>query len=310
AEWNDRQLTMIDDSISRYGISLVSAFNAYHQIRGGCGGPNQPGCHPSIRLGRCDDVSGYNDGVWTIYMSNSGNWPFAPPINFTGGLTAFGSFRIPNSLALSRYLSDRFYDPVFYAPKDRIVNATVEPCREDPCEFCWGPPFNIYTIFYSSYCLSPAAMFNPDVMRAPSAGGWQDPWSLDSGFRSPAMSHARFPDLKTHMIEHHWLQNARADCNPAFEDGAYDECEPYYFNHGRDSVPVTLFYDGHVGPLGVLEAEAADARVKVQSGDGLWSRDTPFGTDGYFIDAGYDFSATSFHILTTDGIRGRDTIAK
>ena len=50
--------------------------------------------------------------------------------------------------------------------------------------------------------------------------------------------------------------------------------------------------------------------MTVQSGHGLWSRDTPFGADGYFIDDGYDFAATSFHILTTDGIRGRDKIAR
>ena len=44
----------------------------------------------------------------------------------------------------------------------------------------------------------------------------------------------------------------------------------------------------------------------VQSGHGLWSRDTDFGTDGYFQDTAYDWTDTSFHILTTDGIRGRD----
>ena len=29
-----------------------------------------------------------------------------------------------------------------------------------------------------------------------------------------------------------------------------------------------------------------------------------------FTEYGYDFAATSFHILTTDGIRGRDIVAK
>jgi hypothetical protein len=33
------------------------------------------------------------------------------------------------------------------------------------------------------------------------------------------------------------------------------------------------------------------------------------GQQGYFIDLGYDFANTSFHILTTDGIRGRDTLS-
>ncbi len=46
---------------------------------------------------------------------------------------------------------------------------------------------------------------------------------------------------------------------------------------------------------------------------GLWSRDTPLsGTwnpnanGGYFMGDGYDSTATSFHILTTQGILGRD----
>ncbi len=55
---------------------------------------------------------------------------------------------------------------------------------------------------------------------------------------------------------------------------------------------------------------AADQQILEQTGgvDGLWSRDTPFGTSGYFIDVGYDGVPLSHHILTTDGILGRDTL--
>ena len=69
---------------------------------------------------------------------------------------------------------------------------------------------------------------------------------------------------------------------------------------------MTLFYDGHIQLLGCREATRADARVQQQSGAGLWSRDTPFGGDGYYSDLAYDWTTTSFHILTVDGIRGRD----
>ena len=55
---------------------------------------------------------------------------------------------------------------------------------------------------------------------------------------------------------------------------------------------------------------SSDRRNMNQIGYGLWSRDTAFGENGYFIDDGYDFAATSFHILTIDGVRGRDTIGK
>ena len=89
----------------------------------------------------------------------------------------------------------------------------------------------------------------------------------------------------------------------------YDGCEPWYFNHGYESVPMTLFYDGHVEGLGVAEAMGADSRHEAQSGYGLWSRDTPLGSDGYLISDSWDFLAdTSFHMLTTDGIFGRDTL--
>ena len=106
-------------------------------------------------------------------------------------------------------------------------------------------------------------------------------------------------------------RQSRADCNPAFTAGTYNDCEPYYFNHGWESVPVTLFFDGHIEGLGVREAEKADSRVQAQTNDlyGLWSRDTSYGEEGYFIDYGYDFAETSFHVLTTDGIRGRDKTA-
>jgi hypothetical protein len=73
-------------------------------------------------------------------------------------------------------------------------------------------------------------------------------------------------------------------------------------------MPVTLFYDGAVRLTSVIEAMSADRRAEYQSGVGLWSRDTTFGDDGYFISDGYDFAATSYHILTIDGIKGRDVI--
>ena len=60
--------------------------------------------------------------------------------------------------------------------------------------------------------------------------------------------------------------------------------------------------------LGVRQLEQDSDRVQNQSGYSLWSQDTDNGTDGYFIPQGYDFSNTSAHIFTTDGIRGRDII--
>jgi hypothetical protein len=70
------------------------------------------------------------------------------------------------------------------------------------------------------------------------------------------------------------------------------------------------FYDGHVEGLGTMEADAASSRAASQSGGmGLWHTGTPMGTDGYFIGDGWDASTnTSFHVLTTNGITGRDKL--
>ena len=112
------------------------------------------------------------------------------------------------------------------------------------------------------------------------------------------------------MRNQDWLQNPRLPCNSGFRTLAFQGCVPYYFNHGTESRPATLFFDGHVAPIEVREAQRADSQHQVQTGYGLWSRDTPWGENGYYIDFGYDMATTSFHILTTNGIRGRDVVAK
>jgi prepilin-type N-terminal cleavage/methylation domain-containing protein len=303
AEWNDRQLTLINDNMSAWGGDLQSAFENFHAAAGGCGGNHDPGCHPPIILGHDADStsSGEIDGIWGYWMDRAGNRYLTQPIDFGNG---FGAFRIPNARQFSQYVSGRFYDPIFYAPKDKAVMAALESCFDDPGEFCTDGDTK-----WSSYCNSPAGMFNPDVLSYDETTGlyFRNPWATAGAFRSPSVSSALYPPLKTRTIEHHWLQQTRADCNPGFSGGPYDGCEPYYFNAAFESAPVAVFYDGHIELVGTREATRADARVKAQGGHGLWSRDTPFGLDGYFSDLAYDWTTTSFHILTVDGIRGRDT---
>jgi prepilin-type N-terminal cleavage/methylation domain-containing protein len=305
SEWNDRQLTVVNDNLASYALNgaITSALENYRTQVG------EP--HPGV-------VAGFGSGgsPWGWWFGNPATYgPLLFPIAFEGGFAGFGWFRAPNVKPLTTYLNGRWYDPVFWAPKDRVVVSLIEDCFNQPYEFidCYinpdGGPDGDGNVIWTTYCLSPAALYSPDVMRNPDNGGFQDPMSLPGGLRVPAMSQARYADLKTHMLEHHWLQNVHAECNPNFEPGTYNGCEPYYFNHGWESVPVTLFYDGHVEGLGVKEAMSADSRQGAQAGYGLWSRDTPFGEDGYFNSAGWDYLAeTAFHILTTDGILGRDKI--
>ena len=303
-EWNDRQITFCDDNLSRYGANEQAAYPNYLAQNGID--------HPPMILGWGTVPDGYvsEGNFWAYHMSWSGNWGLCQPIGFPGGpshLVGFGSFRMANCRQFRQYVTARFYDAVFYAPKDKAAWAAIEGCLDDPGEFC--PAGGSSDCYWTSYCLSPAAMFSPDVMANPEQGGWTSPWELPGGFRSPAMSQALFPDLKTHMLEHHWLQNARLDCNPGFAGGAYDGCTPFFFNNGWESVPVTLFYDGHIEGLGVREAEMASSRNLAQAGYNLWHDQIPgWMNDGYFSDMSYDWSNTSYHVLTTDGIRGRDKL--
>jgi prepilin-type N-terminal cleavage/methylation domain-containing protein len=312
AEWNDRQFTLIVDSISAYGSNAPQAFNAYNESLG-------TDEHAGIWLGYAYDEQGQNYHNWRYPLNSgfSGNYGLPQPIEFDENY--FGSFRLWNAEAFNGYISGKFYDKTFYAPKDQVVIDVVKVAWEDPGTFSFLP--EVTTDLgdipcWPSYCLSPAAMFNPTVMAHDDQtddqfNGWQDPWSLTGGFRSPGHSQAAYPNLKTHMIEHHWLQNVRAECNPGFDPGTYAGCEPFYFNHSRESSPSTLFYDGHIGTVGVRRAMQADARMRNQTNQtnwGLWSKDTYFGDEGYLISYGYDLAATSYHILTTDGIRGRDVI--
>jgi type II secretory pathway pseudopilin PulG len=299
ADWEGRQVTLLKDDLGAWGGEPY-AYNADH----GClYDIYDPDCQPPIIAG----LGPTPGGNWTIwaYWAQSGNMAGFQPIGFTGGpgYEYWGHFRFPNTRPFHDYLNGRYQDRVFYAPNDTIVVDPLEPCIDQPPEFVAYP--SECNPSWSSYCFSAAAMYHPDVFRSNAAGGWQAPWELDYGYESPGLFQAAYPDLKTHMLEHSWIQNSPGLCNPAFTG-----CEPYYFNHSIDSAPVTLFYDGSVRLLPNSEVLAGDFQILAQTGgvDGLWHRGTPFGPNGYLIDASYDDVPLSHHVLTTDGILGRDTL--
>ncbi len=299
SDWNGRQVTWVVDDLSIYG-----SVNNYNQVHGCHGSWPFLGCHPAIRWG-----FGSDGWLYSYPMVNSGYHWALEAINFQGGAAYFGHFRFPNTRPLHDYVNGRVYDPVFFAPLDTLPLEIVEPSFQLPVEYdeSHSPPI------WTSYSMSPAAMFSPDVMRSNADGGWQHPWSIPMGHQSPGFFEPTYPALKTLILEHHWLQGAPAPCNPAIDCfGCVLPCEPYYFNHGVDSSPVTLFYDLNVRLMSNAEVLAADQLVLKQTGgvDGLWHRGTPFGENGYVIDFGIDGVPLSHHILTTDGILGRDTLGE
>lgn len=310
---NDRQLTFVVDSIANYGPTAGVAFAEYAERYGPV--------HPNLVMGSGPGY-GQEEGeyiLWQYYLDGTtGHHAWAGnPIDWGNSSNGFGQFRFGHQLrAFSPYLTGRYYDPIYWAPKDVYLWDIVKDGFEAPWQF-WSIPADDGTsgsvLYVSSYCLSPAAMYSPDTFRYDEETGrtFKDAWDMPGGLRCPSATQALYPALKTHMLEHHWLQSQRAPCNPGFESaGTFEGCESYYFNHSWESHPATLFFDGHVASNGVREAMRADGRHVAQVGYGLWSRDTPFGEDGYFISYSYDRAATSYHILTTDGIRGRDFVGK
>ncbi|MDZ4754892.1 MAG: prepilin-type N-terminal cleavage/methylation domain-containing protein [Phycisphaerae bacterium] len=296
ADWSDRQFTAIPDDAGAVAGNCTTYIN-------------EVACPPQQLLGWAANGSmwGYflgSSALCTWNVGNCGNWVVYKPMEFQGA-DGFGAFRLPNVKSFAGYVNNKFYDPVYWAPKDKINIAIAEK---------YWPLADQFTsvsqeIAFSSYCWSPAAMYPPDVL---SKNGYKNPNSMSGGYRSPSVSMSTYPDLKTRMLEHSWLQHAESAVNSNFAGGN----EPWYFNHGYNSAPATLFYDGHVGIMGVADAMESDGRAKAtapatQQQKGLWHRGTPFGGDGagYFGAFTYDFIVnTSYHILTVDGIQGRDTI--
>ena len=240
-------------------------------------------------------TSDYNCTHWTKYWPNT--W------NVTYGIS--GYWRLPNVKGFNSYLNNRFYDPIFYAPKDKITQEKIASALNDSSEFNLLPNFTD-SVVLSSYAWSPAALWNPEVL---SSKGYKNPMSLPSAWKTPTQSNCRYPELKTRMIEINWLQNKDAgSVNPAF-----DGMTPYFFNHGYNSSPATLFFDGHISLISNSKAMDSDSRIKMQNQNtnlaekGLWHRGTPFGENGFYNNLSFDTLVnTSYHVLTTDGILGRD----
>ena len=313
ADWSDRQVTYTRDDLGLYGGDLQEYNTSVYGADA-----ERFDAHPAIIAGWGYDLE-RNYILWA-YFTTDRNHVLFQPINFPGlpnkppGLDGSGWFRFAiQGAAFNQYVSNRAQDPIFFAPKDQPVYNKVQECLSVPGQFVAYPLS--CNPSWASYCMSAAGLFDPHVFAENDDGEFfNEPWEMPSGYRVPSFGQIKYPDLKTQLVEYNWLQNTKVPCNPAFvppqQVNGDRVCEPYYFNHSFMSKPATLFYDGSVRLTSVVEMMSADRRHQLQAGYGLWSRDTPFGDDGYFISEGYDFAETSFHMLTTHGVRGRDTTGR
>jgi len=340
ADFQDRQWTAIAENIggdpnngdcSKYAAKRCSAQLVLGFDKDGASVgffiPIAADCGGKIASATCDVAKAY--------------WPCDFDLAKTGN---FGSWRLPNAKSFSNYVGGKFYGRVYYAPKDKITLQKADPFIETGDDFAG----TIDKAVLSSYCWSPAAMWSPDVLSK--KNGYQDPKLSPGGFRSPASSQASFPELKTRLIEHQWLQNKPS---MDFMDGGIwgspkgpnpDSFSPkirsvqgqrismpWFFNEGGQSSPVTAFFDGHVGQLGVSEAvdtnkritfaDSSNSQIAVKGsffgaggGGNKFAASFPMATGytfGFFDSVAYnDGIGCSYHVLTADGIRGRDTIGQ
>ncbi len=290
AEWNDRQFTATPDDMGVFG-SMED-----WRIANGVDGP-------PLLLGWSQG------GLWAFWMDGAfpANGRLAEPLRFEDPLVHLGSYVLPNARAVHVYANGRFYDPLFYNPLEDKVFDTLEEAFAVPDEFYPAGA----TPTWSSYFMSPAAMYHPNVLRRPSAGGFRAPTSFDDGFRSPSVSQVKHPGLKTRFIERSWIVGAPPGCADLLPSGinGVEACPHYLFNQGADATPAAAFFDGSIRFLNTGDVARQDLLMRLRTGvDGLWSRDTPLGDDGFFGELSVDGVTASHHMLTTDGIRGRDTL--
>jgi hypothetical protein len=327
ADWADRQFTAVPDDM---GLAFSMGLGPVDYS-------NQIGCMPQQILGYdafeslwawwCagDLCDGYPGSA--AYWNNCFDRVYQPMM--LNGRPSLGSFRLPNVKSFNAYVGDKYYDSVFWAPKDKVPLRLAKTMFAAKGEFglttevlpgTWSdlPSFGVDRgIALSSYVWSPAAMWSPEVF---SHAGYKSPSGSDvpTAWRSPTVAKCRFPSLKSRMIEHHWLQDVQDSSSPHKHEGDPTRL----FNQGVSSVTVTLFFDGRVAGLSVGEAMISDtivrnmAEMEAEKGPGklsalqtgLWSRDTPLGPGGYFGEECIGGPTTGAHMLTTDGIMGRDVM--
>ncbi len=336
ADWADRHFTAIPDDAGLKNGDCNLYVNA----------PNGVGCPSQQILGF--DTQGLLWGYWVRgtgsppfcphNVGNCGNWPVllaltwaAPACGGPGSevdpyLTSFGAHEMMNTRAFNTYVNERFYDKVFFPPKDRIGTLACDYGIQNEAEYTPNP-INNQLLTFPTYMWSPANMVPPSVLasnKIDCTGTATDfvgkPQNAGpGGFRSPLMGMSVFPDQKTLIIEKLWLQNKGKA--PERNNNCLNP-RSWLFNEAYNSSPACLFLDGHTQLCGMNTAANDDKRTQTlnsantsmcPTGRGLWHRGTPMGANGWTNTAlAYDpvvqMNPTGFHMLTTDGITGRDIL--
>jgi len=322
ADWNGDNFTSAPPNLSggdRTGTSIASAIA---QLSGNSG--DQAWTPMGIRLGEI----AVGNGNSIAFLNNTDG--IAPYVfmsgNTSGSHPGLGTWRYPNALQCAEYMHGLPLHKAYFSPKDTVPLRALEQCDATNSSYCvstlgqswWGLTAKWTSnmiLAPSSYALAPGLMYNAAVYDAENP---VDPMDIPTGFRPSSTDQARFPNLKTWLMEHYWLQNMRAseECGLYWDgtwfaagDGCWDGCEPFHFNGSYNSAPITVFVDGHVGVVDVAQASRDDMMLEGQ-GSPLWNRNTADGANGYYNNGSADWIDWSGHTHTVDGVRGRDILAK
>ena len=134
------------------------------------------GSIPTVVVGQCDGF------FWVFPSCNA----LTLPITLDAS-PAYGLFRLSHLIQVMHdYVGGRVYDPTYFSPLDKKAHKTASPLFDHECEFV--PGVGGSGIVPSSYAMSPAAMYHPGVLRAPSAGGFRHPDTFSRGYESPAIT--------------------------------------------------------------------------------------------------------------------------
>ena len=287
-------------------------------FRSSCAAYASTNCTPSLILG-ADEVGkvwGYWLGSGVAECANGwslcGNWSFVVPLplgshsGYGGGM---GSCFHPNARGVREYVSDRYFDRTYYSPNDVIPYAQAGARLFDsPVEFPATEWQQSNMTLRPTYAYSGAALWHPDVFRKRSQGGFRDPGpGFPQAYRTPTAAQVAYPSLKTRMIEQRWCQEPLWLSHRYYSQTSFADV---WFNVSPTSRPGTLFYDGHVAFVPMSRFKSDDDSLRAQTGtDGLWSKDTAYGTRGIFGEASiYSGFYSSPNFLTTEGILGRDLL--
>ena len=358
ASWNDRQFTALPDDFGRYATALnqTAPPKDYFTKTGSCvpsvvwgwgGYDNQDPSTP------CPN-GGSQKGIWGNWICDApgvggwGQWGWSCPFMFDdwaddgGDQTGSGLWVQPNARNFNQYVGGKFYDKVFYSPRDKVAldrSLRAFEIGDDFTMICSIPAAagGPSGLVWSTYGFSPAGLCSSEVFSSKGCYNMKKSPVSAGLFRTPSYSQASFPELKTMIMERWWLQNREGpEYNPKFAadvpaKSRYVGGTPYLFNQCINSAPCTVFYDGHTATTGpsssMNESASVAAGRATQTGikePGLFASKTlanlgtkwgnwggfftgPSGSEG--ADFNYDDEVnSSYHVFTVDGILGRDFI--